>query len=123
VVLSSRRLLIPDLAVTTVPGVDAVSCDGADLLLAVEIISPSSRAYDGALKRQLYAEARVPFFLLVDPAATPVGDLFRVGRWCVPRVSPLRGRRTVLDPAVRRNGPVVVGSLTAGSQRAVTVVE
>lgn len=72
VVLNSRRLLIPDLAVTTVPGVDAVSCDGADLLLAVEIISPSSRAYDGALKRQLYAEARVPFFLLVDPAAAPV---------------------------------------------------
>lgn len=72
VVLSSRRLLIPDLAVTTVPGLDAVYCDGADLLLAVEVISPSSRAYDGALKRQLYAEARVPFFLLVDPAAAPV---------------------------------------------------
>lgn len=72
VVLDSRRLLIPDLAVTTVPGLDAVYCDGADLLLAVEISSPSSRAYDGALKRQLYAEAQVPFFLLVDPAATPV---------------------------------------------------
>jgi Uma2 family endonuclease len=39
--------------------------------MAVEIISPSSRAYDRALKRQLYAEARVPFFLLVDPAGKP----------------------------------------------------
>jgi Uma2 family endonuclease len=72
VVLSSRRLLIPDLAVTTVPGSNAVYCEGRDLLLAVEVISPSSRVYDRALKRQLYADAGVPFFLLVDPAADPV---------------------------------------------------
>jgi Uma2 family endonuclease len=72
VVLSPRRLLIPDFVVTTVPGIEAVYCDGADIMLAAEIISPSSRTYDCALKRQLYAEARVPFFLLVDPAADPV---------------------------------------------------
>ncbi|HEX3592748.1 MAG TPA: Uma2 family endonuclease [Pseudonocardiaceae bacterium] len=72
VVLNGQRLLIPDFAVTTVPGLDALYCDGADVLLAAEIISPSSRVYDRALKRQLYAEAGVPFFLLVDPADRPV---------------------------------------------------
>jgi Uma2 family endonuclease len=49
-----------------------VYCEGADLLLTVEVMSPSSRAYDKALKMQLYGDAGVPFFLLVDPATTPV---------------------------------------------------
>jgi Uma2 family endonuclease len=72
VVLGPRRLLIPDLAVTTLPGIDATYCEGSDLLLAAEVMSHSSRVYDQALKRQLYADAAVPFFLLVDPATTPV---------------------------------------------------
>ncbi|HEX4704513.1 MAG TPA: hypothetical protein VH352_20465 [Pseudonocardiaceae bacterium] len=41
VLLSRRRLVIPDLVVTTVPGIDALYCEGVDLLLAVEIISSS----------------------------------------------------------------------------------
>lgn len=40
--------------------------------MALEIISPSSKVYDRALKRQLYAEAGVPYFVLVDPATSPV---------------------------------------------------
>lgn len=75
VVLNRQRLLIPDLVVTTVPGLDAASCAGADVLLAAEIISPSSRAYDRALKRLLYAEAGVPFLLIVDPTADPVSAI------------------------------------------------
>jgi Uma2 family endonuclease len=71
VVLNERRLLVPDLVVTTVPGLDALYCEGTDVLLAAEIVSPWSRAYDQALKRRLYAEAGVPFLLLVDPAADP----------------------------------------------------
>lgn len=72
VVLNGERLLIPDLAVTTVPGLDALYCQGADLLLVAEVVSPLSKVYDRALKRQLYAEAGVPFFVLVDPATSPV---------------------------------------------------
>jgi Uma2 family endonuclease len=71
VVLNRQRLLIPDLIVTTVPGLDAVYCEGSDVLLAAEIISPWSRTYDHALKRQLHAEAGVPFFLVVDPTTDP----------------------------------------------------
>jgi Uma2 family endonuclease len=72
VVLDSARLLIPDLAVVTERGARTVYYKGAELLMAVEIISPSSRAYDRALKRQLYAEAGVQFFLVVDPDDDPV---------------------------------------------------
>ena len=54
------------------PGADTVCYDGTDLVMAVEIHSPSTRAYDRALKRQIYAEAGVPFLVLVDPATDPV---------------------------------------------------
>jgi len=45
---------------------------GDEVLIAVEIHSPSTRAYDRALKRQLYAEAGVPFLLFVEPEDDPV---------------------------------------------------
>jgi len=82
--LNKQRLVIPDLVVTTVPGLDAVYCEGTDVLLAAEIISPSSRTYDHALKRLLYAEAGVPFFLIVDLVADPVSAIcyeFRDGEY------------------------------------------
>lgn len=72
VVLSGSRLLIPDLTIVTDPGADTVYYKGDQVLMAVEIHSPSTRTYDRALKRQLYAEAGVPYLLLVDPAADPM---------------------------------------------------
>lgn len=75
IVLNGARLLIPDIAVVTNPGTDTVYYNGTDLLMAVEVHSPSTRAYDRALKRQVYAEAGVPFLLLVDPAACPVAGV------------------------------------------------
>ncbi|MGQ0841376.1 Uma2 family endonuclease [Actinokineospora sp.] len=71
VVLNSQRLLIPDLVVVTVPDADRLYFHAADVLLAAEVISPSSRSYDKAQKRALYAEARIPFYLLVDPVPRP----------------------------------------------------
>jgi hypothetical protein len=47
--------------------VDTVYYKGADVWLAVEVHSPSTRAFDPALKRKLYGEAGVPFLLFVDP--------------------------------------------------------
>lgn len=67
VVLSKERLLIPDLVVVNEPGADLVYYDGADVLLAVDVHSPSTRTFDLALKRQLYGEAGIPFLLFVDP--------------------------------------------------------
>jgi Uma2 family endonuclease len=48
--------------------VDLGYYEGADVLLALEVHSPSTRAFDLALKRQLYAEAGIPFLLFVDPS-------------------------------------------------------
>lgn len=74
-----HRLLIPDLAVMTCPGLEATYYDCADLLMSVEIISPSSRSHDKSLKRALYAEAGIRYYLLVDPAARPSSaTLFRL---------------------------------------------
>jgi Uma2 family endonuclease len=72
VLLNGQCMLIPDLAVVTDPGVDTVAYKGDQCLLAVEIHSPSTRAYDRAMKRQLYAQAGVPFLIMIDPAMDAV---------------------------------------------------
>ncbi|HEY0805008.1 MAG TPA: Uma2 family endonuclease, partial [Pseudonocardiaceae bacterium] len=72
VVLNSGQLLIPDLVVVTEADVDTGYYKGTEVLMAVEIHSPSTRAYDRAFKRQLYADAGVPFLVFVDPATDPV---------------------------------------------------
>jgi Uma2 family endonuclease len=41
----------------------------SDLLLAVEVVSPSTGAYDYQTKRQLYLGNGVPEYWIVDPAA------------------------------------------------------
>lgn len=77
VVLSEKRLLIPDLAVTTTPGASGVYAGSSEVMLAIEITSPSSRTYDRVLKRQLYADAGVPHYLVVDASSDkPVAVLY-----------------------------------------------
>lgn len=71
VVLSSERMLIPDVAVIKTPDVDTLYYKADDILLVVEVISPSSRSHDKALKRALYAEAGIRYYLLVDPVPRP----------------------------------------------------
>ncbi|MGH3860215.1 Uma2 family endonuclease [Actinokineospora sp.] len=79
VVLSSERLLIPDVAVIKTPDVDTLYYKADDILLVVEVISPSSRSHDKALKRTLYAEAGIRYYLLVDPVPRPAtAMLFRL---------------------------------------------
>jgi len=77
VVLGESRLLIPDLAVTTTPGANGVYAAGSEVMIAVEITSPSSRTYDRVLKRQLYADAGVPYYLVVEAGPdVPVAVLY-----------------------------------------------
>lgn len=79
VVLNRRRLLIPDLVVTNTPGHMELYFTGDQIVLAAEILSPSSRTYDRMLKRKLYAEAGVPFYLMVDPVEdAPVAVLYEL---------------------------------------------
>lgn len=76
--LAPGRILIPDLAVITTPGVETAVSPAADVAMAVEIVSPGSVRADRAVKPRLYAEAGVPFYLRIEfeqagPAAVQHG--------------------------------------------------
>lgn len=64
--LAAGRILIPDLAVITTPGVDVVVSDAEDVALVVEIVSPGSVVTDRAVKPQLYAAAGIESYLRVE---------------------------------------------------------
>ena len=63
---TDTRSLQPDVLVVTRedPGVKAVT---TPLALAVEVLSPSSRSVDLVLKRELYQQAGVACYWVVDP--------------------------------------------------------
>jgi Uma2 family endonuclease len=71
VILSANRLFIPDVLVTT----DAAASRNAkfmadEVVLAVEILSPSSQSMDRVMKPALYAKAGIPFYWLVELSGT-----------------------------------------------------
>ncbi|RJQ88155.1 Uma2 family endonuclease [Amycolatopsis panacis] len=63
----NNRLLIPDLVVSSAPGLEGVSLTEKEVVLVVEIESPSTRVHDRILKKALYAEALISYYLLIDP--------------------------------------------------------
>lgn len=67
VALDGDRALIPDFAIIDQPGFDGVILSAAHHVLVGEIASPSTRIYDRTTKRALYAEAGIPFLMLVEP--------------------------------------------------------
>src|SRR4051794_26376351 len=67
--LGPRRLVIPDLVVGSMDFLGNVA-DAADVLLVGEILSPADAANDQILKPRLYAEAKVPWYLLIEPDLT-----------------------------------------------------
>lgn len=76
--LSGTRMLIPDFTVNRA-GFNGVMLPVQDLILAGEVLSPSTRLQDLTLKKKLYAEAGVPFYLVVDPkGAVPVATVFEL---------------------------------------------
>ena len=79
-VLGNRgnRLLVPDLVVTDEPGLKGLSLTEKQVVLVAEIVSPSSRVQDRILKRVIYAEALIRFYLLVEPLEPAVATLFEL---------------------------------------------
>ncbi|MGH3911185.1 MAG: Uma2 family endonuclease, partial [Pseudonocardiaceae bacterium] len=47
--VGSGKILIPDLAVVAVPGLDVTVCEAADVVLVVEITSPGNALVDRAV--------------------------------------------------------------------------
>jgi Uma2 family endonuclease len=63
--LKPGRIPIPDIVVVEPVGPDPV-IDASVVRLVCEIVSPSNPATDRVLKMHYYAEAKIPFYLLVQ---------------------------------------------------------
>lgn len=75
--MGTDRILIPDVAVVSVHDLRIKVFDPADVLLAVEIVSPGSVASDRAIKPLLYAQANIPTYLRIEQTG-PTAHVFRL---------------------------------------------
>jgi Uma2 family endonuclease len=64
--LSEHRMVIPDIVVTGPIDLDDPVVDAAAVRLVVEVVSPVSATVDTTLKMHGYAEAGIPWYLLVE---------------------------------------------------------
>jgi Uma2 family endonuclease len=74
------RLFIPDFTVLKRRGLKGLAVPAADVLLIGEVISRTTKVNDLVLKRQMYAEAGVSYYLIIDPAnGAPKAKLLELG--------------------------------------------
>jgi Uma2 family endonuclease len=64
--LAPQRIVMPDLVVTGTIDPDRPLIEAPDVRLVVEVSSPASAAMDKTLKMHGYAEAGIPWYLLVE---------------------------------------------------------
>ena len=62
-----NRIPIPDLAITTEVDLWELVVDASAALLVCEIVSPSNPTTDKVLKMRYYADAHIPWYLLIEP--------------------------------------------------------
>lgn len=65
--LSSPVVRVPDLVIARESVVTARIAKAADVLLAIEIVSPGSGHMDTAIKPMEYADAGIPHYWVIDP--------------------------------------------------------
>ncbi|MFI9017238.1 Uma2 family endonuclease [Streptomyces griseus] len=81
VVLDRRNAPEPDVSVVrteAITGLDVTRYQAADVLLAVEVVSPDSEARDREAKPHKYATAGIPHFWLVETTGTDRHPVVRV---------------------------------------------
>jgi Uma2 family endonuclease len=82
------KILVPDLAVVSTPGLDLTMCEAADVVAVVEITSTGNAAANRAVKPQLYAQAGVPHYLQIElDEAGPHARVYRLQRDCYAQVA------------------------------------
>ncbi len=77
--LSPQRVVIPDLVVTGPIDLDQPMVHAADVKLVVEVVAPVTAAVDTTLKMRGYADAGIPWYLLVEQDGHAMHGHFLVG--------------------------------------------
>jgi len=78
--LRPGRIPIPDLAVVEPIDPDVAVVEVAAVRLVAEIVSPSNPGADRLLKMGYYAEAGIPWYLLIEPEEPPLHLVLRLFR-------------------------------------------
>jgi Uma2 family endonuclease len=88
--LPGERLAMPDIALVDGEAADAntVRFQPSQVHLIVEIVSPGSRATDRAIKPDLYAEAGIPTYWLLELEPRPRTCSLRSSSTCTPAGPP-----------------------------------
>ncbi len=99
--LATGRILIPDLAVITTPGIEVVVSEARDVALVVEIVSPGSVVTDRAVKPQLYAAAGIESYMRIElgrDGPSAVSYRLRDGRYAEESTAPPGGLLHLREP-------------------------
>jgi Uma2 family endonuclease len=80
ILVRDDRFLVPDLVVVRgeAAGADTAGFVPSDVVLVVEVVSPSNAAHDLVLKRSLYAGEAIPHYWILDIRAQPVLHVLRL---------------------------------------------
>jgi Uma2 family endonuclease len=97
VILTPHDVVQPDVVLVTNPSqVSKRGIEGAPLLV-VEVLSPTTTAYDRSTKAQRYAALGVPHFWIVDPESRTV-ECFKGGRATYINVASFGSEETLTHP-------------------------
>ncbi len=72
ILVAPRTELRPDVVVLSEDAPDTSPVPAGDILIVVEVISPSSQRFDREDKLKLYSDAGIPFYWILDPLAERV---------------------------------------------------